>query len=261
MSAQPEETVIDDPQAVVEPETPVEDVQDTQPLDVEQLQRELDHERTLRTTAEQKAEFWYDQRVKPVIAQPEPVKGEPEPEFDYLTAVSEKQFGRVDEHINKVVEKRAKEIAAQMIGNKVEEMGTLNRYQRDFPELADEQSPMFQAVKSTVAEMKQNPRYQSLDDVVIAELAINTVALKQAKTAPVVNTPKVEDKTVTTEANRRAMITAQGGAPGRRVGAKEQTAYQVTPEITKICLGFGMVDAQGQPDYEKYFSMKPTKFR
>lgn len=193
---------------------------------LDDLNRKLEHESSLRTEAEKQAGFWYEQTTKKLDAV------EPEPEQGF--SISDDEWGEVFSDkkkflglIDRVATQRAQTIAATVTDTKANAiMGEQRRLQSAWmkeqerlPDLGDTKAPLTQIVATKIREMQASEEYQNLDPVVALRLAVSQAEAQWMREG------KEDDTPVPRSLNgRTAAIAAQSGSKGRKTTAPDKFA-------------------------------------
>ena len=197
---------------------------------LDDLNRKLEHESSLRTEAEKQAGFWYEQTTKKLEAVEPP---EPEQGFN----ISDEEWGEVFSDkkkflglIDRVATERAQTIAATVTDTKANAiMGEQRRLQSAWmkeqerlPDLGDTKAPLTQMVATKIREMQASEEYQNLDPVVALRLAVSQAEAQWMREGKEV----VEDTPVPRSLNggRNAAIAAQAGGKGRKAAEPNKFA-------------------------------------
>lgn len=215
---------------VVPEESVQEETVDTSALQsqLDDLNRKLEHESSLRTEAEKQAGFWYEQTTKKLEAV-EP-KEEPETGFN----ISDDEWGEVFSDkkkflglIDRVATTRAAAIASQVTDNKasaiMNEQSRLQsawmKEQERLPDLADNKSEMTQLVAVKIREMQASGEYGNIDPVVALRLAV-----REAESDVLRKGGPIEENVPRNLNGRNAAIAAQSGGKGRKAAVPDKFA-------------------------------------
>lgn len=198
------------------------DTDKPQPTERErELERQLEHERNMRKSAETDREVWYQRAV---TGQPAQTSAQPkqEDDFDLLSVnlvdlVAENNVGGIQKVIQaearKLVREElksggyvSKEETERLVTAKASEIQQANQLMIDNPELADRTSPLRLEVARQLDIIGQDPEYRNLSEMAQVKIATAQARLKLGTTA------KPESR----QPSREDAIAAQQGQYGRR---------------------------------------------
>ena len=227
-----------------------------------EAKREAEHQAALRQAAEDRSKFWEQQQAKrqqdtPLQEQQIEDWGDP---LDFVTSDNEverkQQLAAFASRIDKRIEERAKQIAAEISRQQIDQttrsLSALEQHFQRLPELRDPNSEIFQLSSRYGQEMKNDARYAGLDASIIAERAIERAELDLLRAGklsqPAAQEPPPQPDY--TQQRRQAMQASQQPSMGRRSTSKPSNgippgySQEDVARIDEICAKNGMTRQQ-----------------
>lgn len=240
--------VVDKVDEVADKETDATEEKTEQQPDAKELARQVESERKLRESAEEKSAYWFNVANKKHKAKDEPEEKEAEDELedvDLAKIIVDGDVKKLDATLKRMGYAKKDEVDSK-INTKANELGTLNKYTTQYPDLNNPESEMFKAVVEEADVIAEDPAFKRLPQAKRAELAIKNVELAMLKAGKLKTNG---DSKADAEAERIAKIKGQAPGSGRKPAQTEAPAW--TGEMDRICKRMGITK-------EEYIKHQPT---
>lgn len=222
--------------------------------DAGELQRQLDHERTQRQTAERDRDVWYNratQQQPKELAAPTPVvEPEDDEDFDYLDATVNSKGRDIDSRIEKRAAKIAKQIVAdtlkaggfvsakeaqQIAAQQAEDIRESAQLVQEYPDLQVKGSPLQAETERHLQAIENHPAYSSMPPLQQVRIAAERAQNELYRTGRMANAPPPDPN-----AERQQRIRAQQGNFTNYNAPVQERESELTPGEKQMAKIFGV---------------------